>query len=104
MTMPPPTPVPRITPNTTPAPAAAPSTASESAKQLASLARRTGRSSAAARSRLKEVPISQVEFAFLMRPVLGETAPGMPTPTLPRAPASCSSAATSPATAATVAA
>ena len=51
MTTPPPTPVPRITPKTLSHPAAAPSVASDSAKQLASLARRTGRPSAASRSR-----------------------------------------------------
>ena len=45
ITTPPPVPVPMITPNTTRAPAAAPSVASDSAKQLASLAKRTGRSS-----------------------------------------------------------
>ena len=100
--MPPPTPVPRITPKTTPAPAAAPSTASESAKQLASLASRTGRPSAAARSRSNGRPMSQVELAFLIRPVAGETVPGMPTPTLPRRPSAPSIDATSPATAATV--
>ena len=31
-------------------------------------------------------PLSQVEFAFLTRPVAGEIAPGMPTPTVPRRP------------------
>ncbi len=49
-TRPPPVPVPMITPNTTAAPAAAPSVASDNAKQLASLARRTGRA-----ERLREV-------------------------------------------------
>ena len=28
--------------------------------------------------------MSQVEFAFLTRPVAGERAPGIPTPTVPR--------------------
>ena len=53
MAMPPPTPVPRIAPNTVLQPAAAPSIASDRAKQLASLARRTGRASAASRSPLQ---------------------------------------------------
>ena len=30
--------------------------------------------------------MSQVELAFLMSPVAGETAPGIPTPTVPVAP------------------
>jgi hypothetical protein len=45
ITMPPPTPVPRITPNTQRAPRPAPSIASDSAKQLASLAMRISRPS-----------------------------------------------------------
>ena len=36
------------------------------------------------RSRSSGWPLSHVEFAFLTRPVAGEIAPGMPTPTLPR--------------------
>ena len=56
-TRPPPVPVPMITPNTTAAPAAAPSVASDSAKQLASLASRTGRPSARARSLGKRMAV-----------------------------------------------
>ena len=70
--MPPPTPVPRMTPNTVPNPAAAPSVASDSAKQLASLAKRTSRPSAASTSRASVRPISQVELAFLTSPVRGD--------------------------------
>ena len=54
--------------------------ASDSAKQLASLAQRTGRPSAALKSRSNGRPLSQVEFAFLTRPLAGEIEPGMPTP------------------------
>ena len=82
--------MPTITPKTTRAPAAAPSTASDSAKQFASFAKRTGRPSSADRSWSRGWPMSQVEFAFLTRPVAGESAPGMPTPTVPRRPVSAS--------------
>ena len=41
-----------------------------------------------ARSRSRAAPMIQVELAFLTRPVAGERAPGMPTPTEPRPPAS----------------
>ena len=71
-TIPPPTPVPRMTPNTLAQPAAAPSLASDKAKQLASLASRTARPSAASRSRPNGRPFSQVELAFLTRPVRGD--------------------------------
>ena len=81
-TTPPPVPVPTITPKTTRAPAAAPSTASERAKQFASFAKRTGRPRSPERSRSRGCPISQVEFAFLTRPLAGERAPGIPTPTV----------------------
>ena len=80
-TMPPPTPVPRMTPNTTLWPAPAPSTASEMAKQSASLASRTGRPSADSRSRFNRSPMRQVELAFLIKSVVGDTVPGIPTPT-----------------------
>ena len=83
--MPPPTPVPAMTPNTTLAPAAAPSLASDRAKQLASLASRISRPSAACRSVRRGRPISQVELAFLMTPA-GVSLPGIASPTLPRAP------------------
>ncbi len=46
--------------------------------------------------------MSQTELAFLMRPVFGEMAPGMPTPTLQVAPSSTSTSWTSATTAATV--
>jgi len=81
-TTPPPVPVPTMTPKTQDAPAAAPSLASESAKQFASFANRIGRSSSADRSSDSAFPFSQVELAFLTRPVAGEIAPGIPTPTL----------------------
>jgi hypothetical protein len=71
-----------ITPNTTAAPAAAPSVASEIAKQFASLAIRTGRPSRDERSSRSGRPISQTELAFLTKPVVGEIAPGIPTPTV----------------------
>ena len=58
------------------APAAAPSMASDSAKQLASFANRSGRSSSRGRSSASGCPFSQVEFAFLTRPVAGEIVPG----------------------------
>jgi hypothetical protein len=95
-TMPPPVPVPTITPNTQVAPAAAPSLASESAKQLASLASRTGRPSICSRSSASERPFSHTEFAFVTSPVAGEIAPGLPTPTMPSAPRSASTASTIP--------
>ena len=79
--MPPPTPVPRITPNTVPWPAPAPSIASDKAKQLASLAKRTGRPSAASTSRPSGWPISQVELAFLTSSVAATMVPGIPIPT-----------------------
>ena len=91
--MPPPTPVPRITPKTTRAPAPAPSTASESAKQFASFSMRTTRPKARSRSSFSGRPMSQVELAFLTRPVSRESAPGMPIPTAP-SPISRTSAAT----------
>jgi hypothetical protein len=40
--------------------------------------------------------MSQVELAFLTRPVAGETIPGMPIPTVPRRPVSRSISSTSP--------
>ena len=101
-TTPPPVPVPMMTPNTVAAPAAAPSEASDSAKQSASLATRKGRPRRVLRSASNGRPLSQVEFAFLMRPVAGETAPGIPTPTVHGACTSRSSLATSPAMAASV--
>ena len=101
-TMPPPTPVPRITPNTTRAPRPAPSTASDSAKQLASLASRTSRPSAASTSPCSGLPLSQVELAFFTRPVTRDSAPGMPTPTVPQSPVVDSISPTSAAIVATV--
>jgi len=81
--MPPPQPVPIITPNTEPAPLALPSVASDNAKQLASLAKVTGRLSFICKSPCKSSPIRQVELAFFIRPVLVDIAPGMPIPTRP---------------------
>src|SRR5262245_58683747 len=78
-TMPPPVPV--ITPNTVVPLAPAPSVASDRVKQSASLATRTGRLSERSTSRTNGLPLSQTELAFLIRPVAGETAPGMPMPT-----------------------
>jgi hypothetical protein len=52
---------------------------------------------------LKGLPMSFVELAFFTRPVTGESAPGMPMPTLPRAPRSRSAATTSSAIARTMA-
>ena len=95
-TTPPPVPVPTMTPNTTSAPAAAPSHASDSAKQFASLASRTSRPSARSRSCCRGLPLSHVEFAFFTRPVAGEIAPGIPTPTVPGDPVSASSAVDEP--------
>ena len=83
-----------ITPKTTCAPAPAPSLASDSAKQFASLASRTGRPSARSRSCCSGWPMSQVELAFLTSPVAGDTAPGIPTPTVPRSPVALSAART----------
>jgi hypothetical protein len=101
--MPPPTPVPRITENDTGVPAAAPSVASDSARQFASLAMRTGRRKASARSRCSGWPFRHVEFAFLISPAW-VALPGVPTPTLqPLTPRSRSARATSAATAARVA-
>jgi hypothetical protein len=79
-----------MTPNTVSIAAPAPSVASDKAKQLASLASRVGRLSALSTSRCNGRPISQVELAFLMRPVAGETVPGMPIPTGAVVPISCS--------------
>ena len=66
--------------------------------QLASLARRTGRPSAACRSAPKLRPFSQTELALRIRPVRGEIEPGMPMPMLAQEPASPSTSATRPAT------
>ena len=52
--------------------------------------------------RLSGRPFSQVEFAFLTRPVAGDSVPGMPTPTDPRTPVSSSICRTRPAIASTV--
>ncbi len=93
--MPAPTPVPRITAKTVPYPAPAPSAASLIARQLASLERRTGRPSRAARSTSSGPPFSQVEFAPRTSPVVGDALPGMPTPTVPRSPSSASAPSTS---------
>ena len=90
MAMPDPAPVPMMTPQTVLAPAPAPSMASETAKQLASFSMRTGRASASCRSRSRGRPLSHTVFAFLMTPVVGEMAPGMPTPTLAVCPRSAS--------------
>ena len=79
-----------MTPNTTSAPDAAPSVASDSAKQFASFANRIGRPSRRGRSSQISRPFSHVELAFLTRPVAGEIAPGMLTPTVPTRPTSCS--------------
>jgi hypothetical protein len=46
--------------------------------------------------------MSHVEFAFFTRPVAGEMAPGMPTPTVARAPSSRSRRSTRPVIAAMV--
>ena len=59
-----------MTPKTVSADAPAPSVASDKAKQLASLASRVGRPSAVSMSCFSARPISQVELAFLTRPVL----------------------------------
>ena len=50
-----------------------------------------------------ERPFSQTELELRRRPVKGESAPGVPTPTEPRRPVSDSIAATSPVIAARVA-
>src|SRR5665213_775017 len=73
----------------------APSRASDSAKQLASLPKRSLRPSVASRSRSKGLPIRQVEFEFLTRPVAGDRAPGMAIPTLAATESSASSPRTS---------
>ena len=77
-----------MTAKTVSAPAPAPSVASESARQLASLVKAAGRPRRAVRSLSNGRPFSQVEFAFLIRPVAGEMAPGWLTPTVPRRPSS----------------
>src|SRR3546814_11986740 len=81
--MPPPTPVPRLTPKTTSRPAAAPSAVSERARQLALFIRRTGRRSAAVRSRSRGPPGQQGELAFLNVTLGVGTAPGHHTRHLP---------------------
>jgi hypothetical protein len=53
---------------------------------VASLARRKGRPRTRLRSSLKGRPLSHVELAFFTSPVVGEIAPGMPTPTTPGPP------------------
>ena len=85
MTMPPPTPVPRITPKTTAPSRPAPSIASESAKQLASFAMRTSRPSARERSRSSGRPLRHTVLELRSTPPAAESAPGVPTPTVPRA-------------------
>ena len=92
-----------MTPKTQAAPAAAPSLASDNAKQLASFANRSGRSSSAERSWARGWPFSHVEFAFLTSPVAGDSAPGMPMPTLARCPICASISVTRPAIAESVA-
>ena len=97
-TSPPPTPVPSVAPKTTSGRprserrcggAAAPSIASESTKHLPSLARRTGRPSAAASSRSSGRPFRQARFAFGSRPASGAAPRACPRPTVagPRRPA-----------------
>ena len=84
-TRPPPVPVPMITPNTTAAPRrrrrwplTARSNWRRSPAAPAAPARARDRSSSGR-------PMSQVELAFLISPVAGEIAPGMPMPTVARA-------------------
>ena len=100
--MPPPTPVPRITPKTRRWPLPAPSVASESAKQFASFSIRTASASAAAMSAANGRPFSTVEFAFFIRPLAGDTAPGVPMPTRAVAPSERSRSTTRPRIASTI--
>ena len=95
ITIPPPTPVPRIAPNTTLASLAAPSTASESAKQFASFSIRTSLLSRCAISRFRGIPLSAPLFEFLISPVLFDSAPGDAMPTVPDFPVSFSANSTS---------
>jgi len=69
---------------------------------LASLAKRSGRSSRRDRSSASARPFNHVEFEFLINPVAGEIVPGMPMPTVPREPVSSSMARTRPLTAPSV--
>ena len=81
MTMPPPTPVPRIAEHRF---RIAPGTVDgfrQRKTDLASLARRT-RAGAGLRSVTQRWPIRQVELAFAIRPLRGDSAPGIPMPTL----------------------
>ena len=59
-------------------------------KAVGIVGERTGRPEPASRSRSNGRPLSQVELAFCTRPVVGDSEPGMPMPTLPRAPLSAS--------------
>ncbi len=79
---------------TTSKPEPAPSTASETARQLASLARRTGRSRARARSSANGRPLRKVELALRIRPVRGEIEPGMAKPMRSQRPVRASVSAT----------
>ena len=89
-----------ITAKTAAAPAApAPSTASLNAKQLASLAKRSGRDSSRCRSSASGRPMTQVELAFFTSPVSGEMVPGIPIPTVALAATSRSRVPTKSATA-----
>ena len=72
------------------------STAFATPPPAASFSTRTGSPSACSMSLSSGRPLSQVEFAFLTRPVAGEIAPGMPMPTVPGPPSSASAASTSP--------
>ena len=61
--------------NTTASPEAAPSVASDTARQLASLASRTGRPSARARSRSRGRPFNHTELAGRGHAVASQLAP-----------------------------
>ena len=81
MTMPPPTPVPRMTPKTMAAPAPAPSRRLGDGKAIGIIGQAQRPAEGARQILVEGRPLSQVELAFLTRPVAGEIVPGMPTPT-----------------------
>ena len=80
--MPPPVPVPTITPKTH-AGAGRGAVAGLGEGEAVGVVREAdGTAEPAAEIAVERRPISQVELAFLTRPVAGEMAPGIPTPTV----------------------
>ena len=102
--MPPPTPVPMMTPKTTCAPAPAPIGGLGQREAVGIVGHAHFAVEHPAESLSSGFPISSTVLAFLTRPVAGEMAPGIPTPTVPFSSHAFSMFETSEATACTMAA